>query len=184
MIGPPGSGKTKLAERLPGCCPAPPRRGPHGDARPLGRRRRAPRRRARRARALPGAAPPGFHRVARRRRQLVAAADDEVSLATPSVMQCPQGSLSAVSFQGIAGCRLPVWGDPAVSGVGGIGDMRRGRNVQSALPCSADALQKLTHASSDIVSAFLRSFSNVSTTRPPRRGRRQRRWSRPFSMRA
>ena len=97
--------------------------------------------------------------------------------ATPSVMQCPQGSLSAVSFQGIAGCRLPVWGDPAVSGVGGIGDMRRGRNVQSALPCSAEALQKLTHASSDIVFRLPEELLNVSTTRPPRRGRRQRRWS-------
>ena len=75
MIGPPGSGKTMLAERLPGLLPPlSPDEALDGDTRAFGRRRRPPCGCARRTRAVPRAAPPGFHRVAGRRRQLVAAA--------------------------------------------------------------------------------------------------------------
>ena len=132
MIGPPGSARRSWPSGSPAVAPLRPDEfltvtrvhSAAGGALSAGA--------ARRPRAHPGAAPPGFHRVARRRRQR-SRRPGEVSLATPSVMQCPEGSLSAVSFPGIAGCRLSVWGDPAVSvggrysGTCGVGEMFRVR---------------------------------------------------------
>ena len=75
MIGPPGSGKTMLAERLPGLLPAlSPDDALDSDAHPLRGRRRTARGRAGRPAAVPRPASPGLRRLARRRGQLVAPA--------------------------------------------------------------------------------------------------------------
>ena len=118
MIGPPGSGKTMLAERLPGLLPP----LTADEALTVTRVHSAA------GRPLPDGVllerPP--FRAPHHQASIVSLVGGgswslrpgEVSLATPRVKECPQRSLSEISVPGVVGCRPPDWGDPAVSGVG------------------------------------------------------------------
>ena len=144
MIGPPGSGKTMLAERLPGllpqltadealtvtastrrpavlcptaCCSSARRSGPRTTKPP----------------PSPwwagGAGPPGLARRAWR---------------LPGRGNVPRGHCQRSRFRASPGAAFPVRATTQSLGWAVFGDMRSGRNVQSALRCSADALQELT----------------------------------------